>query len=388
MRMYDCILAKKAGRELNREEIEYIVDGFTDGSITDYQMSAFLMAVCLKGMTGEETLALTMAMAKSGDMLDLSPIVGKKADKHSTGGVDFFMQVNRIKLAVMSQTANLAPADKKIYALRDVTATVDSIPLIASSIMSKKLAAGADVIVLDVKAGSGAFMKTEEDAILLAKTMVEIGNGAGRKTCAVVTDMSQPLGYNVGNSLEVEEAIAALHGAGAQDLMDASFTLAAQMLVGAGRAGDLKEAYGLAQQAVADGSAFEKFCEFIRAQGGDDGYAKGTKKFPRAGIETKVRAERAGYVCRMQTEEIGMVSLLLGAGRQTKESKIDLSAGIIMRVKIGDYVEEGDVLATLYTNDPSGVEEAGKRMLAAVEISGETVEKMSHVLAVIHGGEG
>ena len=438
MRMYDCILAKKAGRELNREEIEYIVDGFTDGSITDYQMSAFLMAVCLKGMTGEETLALTMAMAKSGDRLDLSPIVGKKADKHSTGGVgdkttlivgpivaalgvpvakmsgrglghtggtidklesfpgfvtelseqDFFMQVNRIKLAVMSQTANLAPADKKIYALRDVTATVDSIPLIASSIMSKKLAAGADVIVLDVKAGSGAFMKTEEDAILLAKTMVEIGNGAGRKTCAVVTDMSQPLGYNVGNSLEVEEAIAALHGAGAQDLMDASFTLAAQMLVGAGRAGDLKEAYGLAQQAVADGSAFEKFCEFIRAQGGDDGYAKGTKKFPRAGIETKVRAERAGYVCRMQTEEIGMVSLLLGAGRQTKESKIDLSAGIIMRVKIGDYVEEGDVLATLYTNDPSGVEEAGKRMLAAVEISGETVEKMSHVLAVIHGGEG
>ncbi len=438
MRMYDCILAKKAGRELNREEIEYIVDGFTDGSITDYQMSAFLMAVCLKGMTGEETLALTMAMAKSGDMLDLSPIVGKKADKHSTGGVgdkttlivgpivaalgvpvakmsgrglghtggtidklesfpgfvtelseqDFFMQVNRIKLAVMSQTANLAPADKKIYALRDVTATVDSIPLIASSIMSKKLAAGADVIVLDVKAGSGAFMKTEEDAILLAETMVEIGNGAGRKTCAVVTDMSQPLGYNVGNSLEVEEAIAALHGAGAQDLMDASFTLAAQMLVGAGRAGDLKEAYGLAQQAVADGSAFEKFWEVIRAQGGDDGYAKGTKKFPRAGIETKVRAERAGYVCRMQTEEIGMVSLLLGAGRKTKESKIDLSAGIIMRVKIGDYVEEGDVLATLYTNDPSGVEEAGRRMLAAVEISGEAGEKISHVLAVIHGGEG
>ena len=373
MRMYDCILAKKAGRELNREEIEYIVDGFTDGSITDYQMSAFLMAVCLKGMTGEETLALTMAMAKSGDMLDLSPIVGKKADKHSTGGVgdkttlivgpivaalgvpvakmsgrglghtggtidklesfpgfvtelseqDFFMQVNRIKLAVMSQTANLAPADKKIYALRDVTATVDSIPLIASSIMSKKLAAGADVIVLDVKAGSGAFMKTEEDAILLAKTMVEIGNGAGRKTCAVVTDMSQPLGYNVGNSLEVEEAIAALHGAGAQDLMDASFTLAAQMLVGAGRAGDLKEAYGLAQQAVADGSAFEKFCEFIRAQGGDDGYAKGTKKFPRAGIETKVRAERAAMYAGCRRRRSGWFRFCLAReGRQKKVKSI------------------------------------------------------------------
>ncbi|MDE7325322.1 MAG: pyrimidine-nucleoside phosphorylase [Lachnospiraceae bacterium] len=439
MRMYDCILAKKMGRELNRDEIEYIINGFTDGTIPDYQMSAFLMAVCLKGMTKEETLALTMAMAKSGDMLDLSPIAGNNADNHSTGGVgdkttlivgpivaalgvpvakmsgrglghtggtidklesfpgfvtelseqDFFSQVNRVKFAVMAQTANLAPADKKIYALRDVTATVDSIPLIASSIMSKKLAAGADVIVLDVKAGSGAFMKTQEDAILLAKTMVEIGNGAGRKTCAVVTDMSQPLGYNVGNILEVKEAIKALQGEGSKDLMDASFTLAAKMLTGAGRAESFKEAYTLAQGAVADGSAFEKFCEFIRAQGGDDSYAKDTGKFTRAEMEVEVRAVREGYVRRMQTEEIGMVSLLLGAGRQTKESIVDLSAGICMHVKSGDYVAAGDVLATLHTNRPFGVEEAHKRMLGAVEIGEEPLEKTEHVLAVIHSdGQG
>lgn len=433
MRMYDCISAKKAGRELSKEEIEYIIKGFTRGSIPDYQMSAFLMAVCLKGMTEKEILFLTMAMAESGDMLDLSPIQGKKADKHSTGGVGdkttlivapivaalkvpvakmsgrglghtggtidklesfpgfvtelsrekFFAQVNQIQLAVMSQTANLAPADKKIYALRDVTATVDSIPLIASSIMSKKLAAGADVIVLDVKAGSGAFMKTEEEAILLAKEMVKIGNNAGRKTCAVVTDMSQPLGYSIGNILEVKEAIRALRGEGAEDLMEASYTLAAQMLFCAGRAADFNEGYALAEGAVKSGAAFEKFCEFIRAQGGDESYARNPEKFPQAAFTLQVKAEKEGYITKMQTEEIGMVSLLLGAGRETKESVIDLSAGIQICVKIGDYVKTGDTIALLYTNDRAKMEEARARLLAAIIIEENAVKIPKHVLAIL-----
>lgn len=433
MRMYDCISAKKAGKELSREEIDYIVKGFTEGGIPDYQMSAFLMAVCLKGMTEQETLALTMAMAKSGDMLDLAPISGKKADKHSTGGVGdkttlivgpivaslgvpvakmsgrglghtggtidklesfpgfktglsteaFFSQVNQIGLAVAAQTANLAPADKKIYALRDVTATVDNMSLIASSIMSKKLAAGADVIVLDVKAGSGAFMKTKEDAAALAKMMVKIGNGAGRSTCAVVTDMGQPLGYSIGNILEVKEAIAALHGEGAEDLMDASVTLAAQMLLGAGRAADFKEGCAMARGAVADGTAFGKFCEFVAAQGGDVSFALHPEQFPSAAIEHVVRAERDGYIHSMQTEEIGLVSLGLGAGRETKDSKIDLTAGIRMEAKIGDYVAKGDALAVLYTNDAAGVAAAEKRFLSAVAIGQDAVGKREHVLAVL-----
>ncbi len=431
--MYDCISAKKEGRELSEEEIGFIVDGFTAGRIPDYQMAAFLMAVCLKGMTKKETLALTMAMAKSGDMLDLSPISGRKADKHSTGGVGdkttlivgpvvaalgvpvakmsgrglghtggtidklesfpgfetalsteaFFSQVNRMGLAVAAQTSNLAPADKKIYALRDVTATVDNMSLIASSIMSKKLAAGADVIVLDVKAGSGAFMKTEEDAAALAKMMVQIGNGAGRKTCAVVTDMSQPLGYCVGNILEVQEAIGALRGNGAEDLMDASYTLAAQMLVGAGRAADFKDGYRLAQEAVADGRAFEKFCEFIAAQGGDESYARDPGKFPSAAVTFEIKAKESGYVYAMQTEEIGMASLVLGAGRETKESKVDLTAGIRMCVKIGDYVEAGDLLAVLYTSDMARAVAAGERLLSAISVGEKPVEKTRHVLAIL-----
>lgn len=433
MRMYDCISAKKSGKELSKEAIEYIVNGFTDGSIPDYQMAAFLMAVCLKGMTRSETLAMTLAMAKSGDMLDLSAIHGKKADKHSTGGVGdkttlivgpivaalgvpvakmsgrglghtggtidklesfpgfvtglsgekFFSQVNRIKLAVASQTANLAPADKKIYALRDVTATVDNMSLIASSIMSKKLAAGADVIVLDVKAGSGAFMKTKEEAILLAKEMVEIGNGAGRQTFAVVTDMSQPLGYCIGNILEVQEAIEALHGEGPDDLMEASYTLAAQMLAGAGKASDFEAGYKMAQGAVADGAAFEKFCEFIGAQGGDVSFAKHPERFPRAAVVFEVKAERDGYIHAMQTEEIGLSSLLLGAGRETKESEIDLTAGIRMCVKIGDRVTKGQTIAVLYTNDETKALAARERLLSAITIANEAAGKPAHVLAVI-----
>ena len=433
MRMYDCISAKKAGRELPEEVIRYVVKGFTEGTIPDYQMSAFLMAVCLRGMTKAETLALTMAMAESGDMLDLSPIRGRKADKHSTGGVgdkttlivgpvvaalgvpvakmsgrglghtggtidklesfpgfavslseqEFFAQVNRIKLAVMAQTANLAPADKKIYALRDVTATVDSMPLIASSIMSKKLAAGADVIVLDVKAGSGAFMKTKEDAAALAEEMVEIGNGAGRQTCAVVTDMNQPLGCCVGNILEVKEAIGALHGRGAEDLMEASLALAAQMLVGAGRAADYERGWKLAEGALKDGSAFEKFCEFIEAQGGDASFARDPEKFPRAAAALEVRAEQDGFIRSMQTEEIGMASLLLGAGRETKESRIDLTAGIRMCVKLGDCVSKGDVLAVLFAGDESKAAAARARLLPAIEIGEKPENRNGHVLKII-----
>ncbi len=433
MRMYDCISAKKAGRELPEEVIRYVVKGFTEGTIPDYQMSAFLMAVCLRGMTKAETLALTMAMAESGDMLDLSPIRGRKADKHSTGGVgdkttlivgpvvaalgvpvakmsgrglghtggtidklesfpgfavslseqEFFAQVNRIKLAVMAQTANLAPADKKIYALRDVTATVDSMPLIASSIMSKKLAAGADVIVLDVKAGSGAFMKTKEDAAALAEEMVEIGNGAGRQTCAVVTDMNQPLGCCVGNILEVKEAIGALHGRGAEDLMEASLALAAQMLVGAGRAADYESGWRLAEGALKDGSAFEKFCEFIEAQGGDASFARDPEKFPRAAAALEVRAEQDGFIRSMQTEEIGMASLLLGAGRETKESRIDLTAGIRMCVKLGDCVSKGDVLAVLFAGDESKAAAARARLLPAIEIGEKPENRNGHVLKII-----
>ena len=433
MRMYDCITAKKTGKELTGEQIEYIVNGFTDGTIPDYQMSAFLMAVCLKGMTKAETLALTMAMAESGDMLDLSAIHGRKADKHSTGGVgdkttlivgpmvaalgvpvakmsgrglghtggtidklesfpgfrvglseeEFFAQVNRIGLAVMAQTANLAPADKKIYALRDVTATVDNMSLIASSIMSKKLAAGADVIVLDVKCGSGAFMKTKEDAVALAKEMVEIGNGAGRKTYAVVTDMSQPLGLKIGNILEVQEAIEALRGEGPEDLMEASYTLAAQMLVGAGKASDFETGYRMAEKTIADGSAFEKFCAFIEAQGGDADYARNPERFPKAPVVYEVKSGKSGYISSMQTEEIGLVSLVLGAGRETKESEIDLSAGICMKAKIGDKVECGQIIAHLYTSDITKAESAKDRLLAAVEISDKPAETGGHVLAII-----
>ncbi len=283
----------------------------------------------------------------------------------------------------MAQTANLAPADKKIYALRDVTATVDSIPLIASSIMSKKLAAGADVIVLDVKAGSGAFMKTEEEAVLLAKEMVKIGNDAGKKTCAVVTDMSQPLGYAIGNILEVKEAIRALRGEGAKDLMEASYTLAAQMLLGAGRVVDFNEGYALAESAVKSGAAFEKFCEFVRAQGGDESYARNPEKFARAAFVREVKAEKKGYITRMQTEEIGMVSLLLGVGRETKESVIDLSAGIQICVKIGDYVKAGDTIALLHANDNTKMAEAEIRLLDAVIIEENAKKSPKHVLAIL-----
>ncbi|MGN1084942.1 MAG: thymidine phosphorylase, partial [Lachnospiraceae bacterium] len=365
MRMYDLIMKKKHGLSLSDEEIRFLVNGYTKEEIPDYQMAAFLMAVCFQGMSKAETLSLTMAMAESGEMLDLSAIHGKKADKHSTGGVgdktslilgpmvaslgvpvakmsgrglghtggtidklesfpgfsvsisneQFIENVNRMKLAIIGQTANLAPADKRLYALRDVTATVDELSLIASSIMSKKLAAGSDVIVLDVKTGSGAFMKTQEEARKLAELMVSIGNGAGRKTYAVISDMNQPLGYAVGNVLEVKEAIDALNGRAPEDLKDACMTLASYMLLGTGRARELAEAGELLQKSIETGAALHKFAEFVKAQGGDERYVYEPDRFPAAKLSYELKAESDGYVSEMLTEEIGLTSLILGGGR-------------------------------------------------------------------------
>lgn len=433
MRMYDLIYKKKNGEALTESEIEFIVKGYTDGTIPDYQMSAFLMAVCLKEMNTQETIALTMAMAHSGDMLDLSGIHGIKVDKHSTGGVgdktsliigpmvaalgvpvakmsgrglghtggtidklesfqgfstslseqEFINNVNQLKLAINGQTANLAPADKKIYALRDVTATVDNISLISSSIMSKKLASGADVIVLDVKTGSGAFMKTFEGSLELAKTMVDIGNGVGRETYAVISDMNQPLGISVGNNLEVIEAIETLKGNGPEDLLDASLTLAAYMLIGAKRANTEKEARELLLGTIADGSALNKFAEFVKAQGGDERAVFDTDLFEKARLTYDVLAKENGYVTNFHTDEIGMTSLILGGGRETKDSVIDLSVGMKIHKKIGDKVEVGTKIATLYANDEDKLKAAMERFEQAYTISKDEIKAPKHVYGIV-----
>ncbi len=433
MRMYDLINKKKNGEVLTKQEIEYIVSGYTNGTIPDYQMSAFLMAVCLKEMNVEETAALTMAMANSGDMLDLSAIEGMKVDKHSTGGVgdktslvicpmvaalsvpvakmsgrglghtggtidklesfegfstslsdeQFFENVNRMKLAIIGQTANLAPADKKIYALRDVTATVDNISLISSSIMSKKIAAGADVIVLDVKTGSGAFMKTMEGSFELAQTMVNIGHNVGRTTYAVISDMNQPLGIAIGNNLEVIEAIDTLSGNGPEDLLDASLTLASYMLLGAKRVTTIEEARELLLNTIKDGSALKKFAEFVTAQGGDAGPVFDTSLFPKASIIEPVYAPNGGYVSEIHTDEIGMTSLILGGGRETKESEIDLTVGMKIHAKIGDEVTTETPIATLYANDPEKLSAAKERFLKAYTISNEKVKAPNHIHGIV-----
>jgi pyrimidine-nucleoside phosphorylase len=433
MRMYDLINKKKSGLSLTKEEITFIVNGFTSGEIPDYQMSAFLMAVCLKGMNKEETIAMTLAMAKSGDMLDLSAIEGVKVDKHSTGGVGdktslvlspmvaslgvpvakmsgrglghtggtidklesfpgfstaiptdkFFDNVNKMKLAIVGQTANLAPADKKIYALRDVTATVDNISLIASSIMSKKIASGAEVIVLDVKTGSGAFMKTLDDSIALAEAMVEIGNGVGRETYAVITDMNQPLGRAVGNSIEVAEAIETLQGHGPEDLLDVSLTLGSYMLYGAKKADSVEKAREMLTKTIEDGSALNKLAEFVRAQGGDDSAVFDTNVFPKATIIEEVCADRDGYVTKIVTDEIGMTSLVLGGGRETKDSIIDLSVGLRIQKKLGDQVKKGDALATLYANDADKMKAAKERYLSAYTIEPVKPEPTKHIYGIV-----
>ncbi len=433
MRMYDLIDKKRHGGKMTNEEIKFIVKGFTEGTIPDYQMSAFLMAVCCVGMDTEETTQLKLAMAHSGDMLDLSPIKGVKVDKHSTGGVGdktslvigpmvaaldipvakmsgrglghtggtidklesikgfstsispekFFEDVNRVKLAITGQSANLAPADKKIYALRDVTATVSNISLISSSIMSKKLASGADVIVLDVKTGSGAFMKTLDDSVALAKAMVDIGNGAGRKTYGVITDMNQPLGRAVGNSLEVIEAINALKGNGPADLMEDALALGTYMVYGAGKAETPEEARKMLLWTITDGSALKKMAEFVEAQGGDPSYVYDTDKFEKASIIEPVLSDREGYVNSIHTDEVGMTSLILGGGRETKESVIDLSVGIMIDKKIGNFVKKGEPLATLYANDKEKLEAAKQRFLGAYTIGEKPKELPKHVYRIV-----
>jgi len=425
MRMYDVITKKKHGEELSKEEIEFVVEGFTKEEIPDYQMSALLMAICLKGMTDEETVNLTMAMAHSGDMLDLSPIEGIKVDKHSTGGVGdktslsvgpivacfgipvakmsgrglghtggtidklesipgfrtdisneaFFDTVNRCKLAIIGQTANLAPADKKIYALRDVTATVDNLSLIASSIMSKKLAAGADAIVLDVKTGSGAFMKKTEDSIALAEMMVRIGNMAGRKTYAVITDMNQPLGELVGNNLEVREAAETLMGKGPEDFVADVTILGKFMLLAAGKANNLIEAETMVKEMISSGKALDKFAEFVRAQGGDDTYIYHPEHFEKAKITVPVLARESGYVSAINTEEVGISCLILGRGRATKADIIDPTVGIRVLKKIGDSVTKDEPIAYLYANSNEKAEQASVRLANAYSYSDSFVEK-------------
>ena len=421
MRMYDLILKKKQGGELSTDEIRYMIEGFTEGSIPDYQMSAMTMAICFRGMTPRETVDLTLAMRDSGDVLDLSGIKGVKVDKHSTGGVgdktslaltpiiaalgvpvakmsgrglghtggtidklecfdgfttalseeQFAGNVNTIGIAIAGQTANLAPADKKLYALRDVTATVDQMSLIASSIMSKKLASGSDAIVLDVKTGNGAFMKKLEDSRALAKEMVSIGTMAGKKTVAVITDMDQPLGRAVGNSLEVREAIDTLRGEGPADFKEVVFALGSQMLMLAGRAADEKEARALMEGVIEDGSALAKFAQFVRAQGGDAAPVYDTSLLPVAGKTLEVTAKESGYVHRILAEDIGIACMTLGGGRETKESAIDLSVGIILEKKNGDAVSDGEVLATIYGNDDAKMQAAYEKIAHAYEIAKE-----------------
>lgn len=421
MRMYDLILKKKQGGELSTDEIRYMIEGFTEGSIPDYQMSAMTMAICFRGMTPRETVDLTLAMRDSGDVLDLSGIKGVKVDKHSTGGVgdktslaltpiiaalgvpvakmsgrglghtggtidklecfdgfttalseeQFAGNVNTIGIAIAGQTANLAPADKKLYALRDVTATVDQMSLIASSIMSKKLASGSDAIVLDVKTGNGAFMKKLEDSRALAKEMVSIGTMAGKKTVAVITDMDQPLGRAVGNSLEVREAIDTLRGEGPADFKEVVFALGSQMLMLAGRAAAEKEARALMEGVIEDGSALDKFAQFVRAQGGDAAPVYDTSLLPVAGKTLEVTAKESGYVHRILAEDIGIACMTLGGGRETKESAIDLSVGIILEKKNGDAVSDGEVLATIYGNDDAKMQAAYEKIAHAYEIAKE-----------------
>ena len=417
MRMYDLILKKREGQALTDEEIAFLISGYTAGEIPDYQMSAMLMAIYFKGLSQHETGVLTHCMAHSGDMVDLSSIPGIKVDKHSTGGVGdkttmivapivascgvpvakmsgrglghtggtvdklesipglrtdiepqrFLEIVKETGIAVVGQSGNLAPADKKLYALRDVTATVDSIPLIAASIMSKKIAAGADCILLDVKTGSGAFMKTEEEAIQLAQTMVSIGEHVGRKTVALITDMDRPLGRAIGNALEVQEALETLSGQGPEDLTQVCLQLAANMLYLAEK-GDMEECLKLAQEAVHSGKAKEKFAQMVSAQGGDPSVIFHPERLAQAPYSQVVTAPIDGYLTHMDTQQCGIASVLLGAGRETKEAPIDFSAGIILKRTIGQWVNQGEPIAVLYSSRPESFEGAQSLLLQSMTI--------------------
>ena len=433
MRMYDIIDKKKRGNILTKDEIDFVIEGFTKGSIPDYQMSAFLMAVWFMGMNEDETYNLTMAMRDSGDKLDLSKIQGIKVDKHSTGGVgdkttlivgpivaalgvpvakmsgrglghtggtidklesiegfstsisseQFINQVNEIGIAVAGQTANLAPADKKIYALRDVTATVDNISLIASSIMSKKLASGADAIVLDVKCGNGAFMKDEEMACRLAEAMVDIGKCAGKNVTAIVTDMNEPLGRYVGNSLEVYEAVKCLSGEGDEKLMEVCRVLAAYMLMSAKKAEDYPNAVAMVEEVISSGAALNKMKEFVEAQNGKKSLIDDISLLPRAEIQLQVYAPTSGYIDSMNTELVGKACLALGGGRDTKDSVIDLSVGIYLNKKTGEYVSEGDVVATLFASDEGKGQEARIILQKAYSFAENMSEKNRRIIKKI-----
>ncbi len=433
MRMYDIIMKKRNGGALTKEEIDHFVQGYTEGKIPDYQASALLMSIYFQKMNESETKDLTESMVKSGEEVDLSKIEGTKVDKHSTGGVgdtttmvlaplvasagvpvakmsgrglghtggtldklesiegfsvqlsmeEFVQSVNEKKIAVAAQTADLAPADKKLYSLRDVTATIDDISLIASSIMSKKIAAGSDAIVLDVKAGSGAFMKEYDEAVELGKSMVDIGNGLGRKTIAVVSAMDQPLGRAVGNSLEVKEAIKTLKGEGPEDLTELCLTLGSHMLVLSGEVEEEKEGRELLKELLENGKALEKFKEFVSNQGGHPDVLDDPGLLPQAEGTYVFKAERSGYVQRIDALEVGLSALSLGAGRETKESEIDLSVGIELERKVGDEVKEGETLATIHHNDKDRLEEARERLEKAFQIGEEKKEPRPLIYDVI-----
>jgi len=418
--MVDIIEKKRDGQILTKEEIEFFIEGYTNGDIPDYQASSLAMAIFFQDMNEEERAALTMAMVNSGDVIDLSKINGIKVDKHSTGGVgdtttlvlaplvaavgvpvakmsgrglghtggtidklesidgfhveiseaDFIKLVNENQVAVIGQTGNLTPADKKLYALRDVTGTVNSIPLIASSIMSKKIAAGADAIVLDVKTGNGAFMKTLEDAEALAHAMVSIGNNVGRNTMAIISDMSQPLGRAIGNALELKEAIDTLNGQGPEDLTELVLTLGSQMVVLAERANTLEEARQLLNEAIENGSALDKFKTFLENQGGDASVVNLPELLPTAEYQIDYKAKSSGVVSELIANEIGVASMMLGAGRQTKDDDIDLSVGIVLNKKVGDKVNVGESLLTIHSNREN-VDDVIKKLDESIEIKAQ-----------------
>lgn len=430
MRMVDVIEKKRDGHELTKEEIAFVINGFTQGTIPDYQMSAFQMAVYFQGMTAEETAEFTMAMVESGDQVDLSEIAGVKVDKHSTGGVgdtttlvlaplvaaleipvakmsgrglghtggtldklesipgfhveiteqEFFNLVNKHNIAVIGQSGNITPADKKIYGLRDVTGTVNSIPLIASSIMSKKIAAGSDAIVLDVKVGAGAFMKDLPMAQDLATAMVQIGNNVGRQTMAVISDMNQPLGYAIGNALEVKEAVETLQGKGPEDLHELCLTLGSHMVLLAGKAETTEEAREMLEEVIINGKALEVFKLFLHAQGGDTSVIDDLTKLPTASYQVDVSAKEAGYVAQITADEIGNAAMILGAGRATKESVIDLAVGLVLHKKIGDQVEVGESIVTIHSNTED-VESVKEKIYHAYQMSTTQVAPAT----LIHG---
>lgn len=432
MRMYDIIAKKRDGSALSKEEIEFFISGYTNGEIPDYQASALAMAIFFKGMTDEETVCLTNAMANSGDSLDLSQFGALSVDKHSTGGVgdkttlivapivaalggklakmsgrglghtggtvdklesisgykttldreEFLSQVENIGIAVIGQSGSLAPADKKLYALRDVTATVNSIPLITSSIMSKKIAAGSHNIVLDVKMGSGAFMKTLEDAEVLAENMVKIGKGCKRNVCALITDMDTPLGTHIGNALEVKEAVRVLRGEQKGDLYEVCIALSsamASLVLGV----SVKEAEEKAIEAIESGAAFSKMRQWINAQGGDVSEIDDTEKLPKTDYSYEVKSTESGFVTKMDAEKIGVASVILGAGRENKEDKIDFGAGIVLSKKTGDKVNKGDTLCVLYSNNKEYFKSAEEKFMSAISIGENAPEKKPLVYKII-----